>query len=223
LRTIGEPEILATWLDILRYTYSRQDAEGKEVCKVLLSYRSHSRYGHCKLLMLVSGREATEATITILDKANLHRIKNAPQWDMVLSIWQPIASSTRYPSATRAEPHLLLEPPHSHPFDFVSKVVAGSLRQSVYRPTTRERSSAASDRYSGTRFFCVDRTWPPHEHRKEAWLETVENRVLLRGGDSYFMPSDLIHDVEMDMAVAEPRLNERRTGPMWRILLEDRQ
>jgi hypothetical protein len=199
VRTLGEPSTLATWLDILRDTYHKDGTDGQNICRILLSYKRHSHYGHCQLLMLVSARRATEATTRITDPASTHRIKHATQWDLLLSIWQPLATHISFPSAKRSEPQLLVEPAHSHPFEFVSMVVTGTMLQSTYRSTTKEGASHGVGRYAEVPLVRVDRTWPPHEHREHAWLETVEDRVPLRAGDSYFLPPDLIHDVEMDL------------------------
>ncbi len=193
VRTLGQPGTLAMWLDILRDAYHKDGTDGQKICRILLSYKRHSHYGHYQLLMLVSTRNPIE-TPPIAD-----RIKHADQWDLLLSIWQPLGTNTGFPSAKRSEPQLLVEPAHSHPFEFVSMIVTGTLVQSTYRSTTKERAFRGVGRYTGVPLVRVDRTWPPHERREQAWLETVEDRVPLRAGDSYFLPSDLIHDVEMDL------------------------
>lgn len=205
VRTLGEPANLATWLDVLRDTYQRDGTDGQRICRILSSYKRHSHYGHYQLLMMVSARHATEATTPISGTASAGRLAHAPQWDLLLSIWQPLPTNTSFLSAKRSEPHLLVEPAHSHPFDFVSKVVTGTMYQSTYRPTTREASSRSAGRYAGVPLVRVDRTWPPHEHREHAWLKTVEDRVPLRAGDSYFLSSDRIHDVEMDLTIASSK------------------
>jgi hypothetical protein len=202
VRTLGEPGTLAAWLDLLRDAHDREGTGGQEICRILSSYKRHSHYGHYQLLMLTSARHATEATTPIAGPASADRAVHAPQWDLLLSIWQPLPANTNFLSARRSEPHLLVEPAHSHPFDFVSKVVAGTMYQSTYRPATEEASSRGVGRYAAVSLVRVDRTWPPHEHREQAWLETVEDRVPLRTGDSYFLPSDLIHDVEMDLTTS---------------------
>lgn len=201
VRTLGEPYTLATWLDILRDTYRRDGTKGQAICKILLSYRRHSHYGHTQLLMMVSARIPSEDT----QHTPRNRIKHASQWDMTLSIWQPIGGATSFPSRKRSEPQLLVEPAHNHPFDFVSKVVVGTLYQSTYQPTTKEAASRTAGRYSGVELLRVDRTWPPHERREAAWLKTLEDRVPLRAGDSYYLPADMIHDVEMDSDISATR------------------
>jgi hypothetical protein len=37
----------------------------------------------------------------------------------------------------RRTPHALAEPPHSHPMEFVSKIVVGRIRESMYARTDR--------------------------------------------------------------------------------------
>ena len=202
VRTLGEPGTLATWLDILRHTYHQNNTAGQKICQILQSYKRHSHYGHCQLLMLVSERHLTEAITPTSARVSANQTKHAQQWDMTLSIWQPLATGTSFASAKRSEPHLLVEPAHTHPFDFVSKVVIGTMYQSTYRSTTKEVSSGSKGRYAGVSLTRVDRTWPPHQYRKQAWLETLEDRVPLQAGDSYFLPSDLIHDVEMDLTIS---------------------
>jgi hypothetical protein len=202
VRTLGEPDTLATWLDILLDTYHKEGSDGQRICRILQSYKRHSHYGHYQLLMLVSARHAIKATASISDPASIRKIKHASQWDMLLSIWQPLTGNSSFRSAKRSEPRLLVEPAHSHPFDFVSRVVIGTIYESTYRPATKEASSSDKGRYAAVPLVRVDGTWPPHERREEAWLMTVEDRVSLRAGDSYFLPSDVIHDVEMDLTVS---------------------
>lgn len=202
VRTLGEPSTLATWLDILRDICYRGGTDGQRICRILLSYKRHSHYGHCQLLMMVSVRDPTETAAASPAIMGSHQIKHASQWDMTLSIWQPLDASIRFTSGKRSEAHLVVEPAHSHPFDFVSRVVIGTMYQSIYRKATKEASSQAVGRYSGVPLVRVDRTWPPHEYREVAWLETLEDRVPLRAGDSYFLPADVIHDVEMDCVIA---------------------
>jgi hypothetical protein len=47
-------------------------------------------------------------------------------WGLSMHIWQANPRARAFPSAKRAEPGLILEPPHSHPFDFASMVSVGS-------------------------------------------------------------------------------------------------
>lgn len=205
VRSLGEPSTLATWLDILRDAYGRDGTEGQKICRILLSYRSHSHYGHCQLLMMVSVRNPTRPAAVIPDNMSNHQITHASQWDMTLSIWQPLEAGITFSSIKRSEPQLLVEPAHSHPFDFVSRVVVGTMYQSTYRPATKEESTKAAGRYAGVPLVRVDRIWPPHQHREAAWLETLEDRVQLQAGDSYFLPNDMIYDVEMDIGISASR------------------
>jgi hypothetical protein len=51
----------------------------------------------------------------------------------------------------------------------------------------------------------VDGVWPPHHFRESYVLKTLEGKVHQREVDSYFMPCEWIHDVEI---AANPATNQ---------------
>jgi hypothetical protein len=127
-------------------------------------------------------------------------------WGLSMHIWQPNPHAHRFASGKRAEPDLILEPPHSHPFDFASMVATGTLCQSIYAqhdPLAVDGIDSRVDgRYDGVPLEHVDGVWPPHNHRSPVEVGTTESGVGLQAGDSYFMPSSRIHDFEIDAGTA---------------------
>jgi hypothetical protein len=87
------------------------------------------------------------------------------------------------------------------PHEGIHALIPGSSRRCLAH-SLYDLSSSDTGRYAAVPLVRVDGTWPPHERREKAWLVTVEDRVLLQAGDSYFLPSDMIHDVEMDLSVS---------------------
>ena len=49
----------------------------------------------------------------------------------------------------------------------------------------------------------VDGAWPPHDVREESWLRTVEDKLSVHAGESYFMHHQRIHDVEVEQTTAK--------------------
>jgi len=127
------------------------------------------------------------------------------EWHLSIHIWQPNPEAQGFESTKRLEPDVIVEPPHSHPFSFVSYVSVGEMWQSVYEEISEPTSVAEDDRYGEVVFERVDGIWPPHREYEASRLRTVEDRLLLKPGESYFMPTDLIHDVEVDRATAIDR------------------
>jgi hypothetical protein len=78
------------------------------------------------------------------------------------------------------------------------------MRQSIYahRRPGGAGHPRAGGRYDGIRLAHVDGVWPEHQYRSSCELATLEENVVLRAGDSYFMPTDMIHDVEFDAETA---------------------
>jgi hypothetical protein len=78
------------------------------------------------------------------------------------------------------------------------------MRQSIYAHSRPRGAShhRAGGRYGGIRLAHVDGVWPEHQYRSSCELATLEENVILNAGDSYFMPADMIHDVEFDAETA---------------------
>lgn len=80
-------------------------------------------------------------------------------------------------------------------------VSIGTMRQSIYRPLACP-DRTGHGRYHGVTLQKVDGVWPPHTQKQPVALETVEERVTLSEGDSYFLPYNVIHDVEVSASDA---------------------
>jgi len=210
VRTLGRPEALATFLDMLRDSATRDGTKEQELCRLKLQkVRLHSIYGWCGNTLLVESFDGpTEGTYTPLPGLGERLGNSTSAWNLTIHIWQPNETAKGFPITAPLEKGSLLEPPHSHPFDFVSTVVKGVMHQSIYAQNDNvARTSTGNDgRYSQTPLEHVDGVWPPHNFRETCTLKTLEHRVMLRQGDSYHMPCDWIHDVEIDgnTAVSKP-------------------
>jgi hypothetical protein len=85
------------------------------------------------------------------------------------------------------------------------------MYQSIYSQHSSDNASdqtspaVRADRYAGTKLEHVHGVWPPHDHQASSELVTLEERVALRAGDSYYMPCDKIHDVEIDASIASDK------------------
>ena len=211
VRTLGRPETLATFLDMLRDSATRAGTKEQELCRLKLQkVKMHSIYGWCGNTLLVeSFDQPTEGTSKPIPGLGERLGNSTSAWNLTIHIWQPNLTAKGFPVNAPLAKGTILEPPHSHPFDFVSTVVKGVMHQSIYAqhdvgvtPTNND------DRYSQTPLEHVDGVWPPHGFRETRTLKTLEHRVVLKEGDSYHMPCDWIHDVEIAgrTAVSKPTI-----------------
>ena len=213
VRTLGQPNMLATYLDMLRDSAKRYGTKEQELCKnKLQSARMHSVYGWCGNTILVeSFDEPTEGTYKPVPGLEEMLGNSTSAWNLTIHIWQPNLTAKGFIIKDMVEPRCILEPPHSHPFDFVSMLVVGSMHQSIYRQIDcNEEDNLGTKQeehrkhyYSNTTLEHVDGVWPPHRFRETCRLKTLEHRVTLRSGDSYYMPCNWIHDVEIDRSLAD--------------------
>ncbi|MHB1769710.1 MAG: hypothetical protein ACYCPH_01360 [Minisyncoccota bacterium] len=207
VRTLGRPDTLATFLDMLRDSATRHGTKERELCRLKLqNVKMHSIYGWCgNTLVVESFDQPTEGTYKPIPPGLGERLGNSTSaWNLTVHIWQPNLTAKGFPVNTPLEKGALIEPPHSHPFDFVSTVVRGAMYQSIYAQNDDVglTSTSSADRYSETALEHVDGVWPPHYLRETRTLKTLEHRVLLKEGDSYHMLCDWIHDVEIDGNIA---------------------
>ncbi|MGW5922309.1 hypothetical protein ACWFPY_25255 [Nocardia fluminea] len=209
VRTLGSPDVLSKYLDVLRASLSA-DSPDTELAHRSRRGRMHCVYGWAgQTLMLASHPEPTPGTLSPTDDMDEFLGYPPAEWDMSIHIWQPNPGAEGFTSTKRVELNVIVEPPHSHPFAFVSYVAIGQMRQSIYREdestavlqSTTEPSHSPS-RYEETHLERVDGVWPPHEEYRPTRLRTVEDRLKLQAGDSYFLPPRAIHDVEVDRALA---------------------
>ena len=206
VRTLGQPDTLATFLDMLRDSATRNGTNEQELCRLKLqNVRMHSIYGWCGNTLLVESFDGpTEGTYEPLPGLGERLGNSTSAWNLTIHIWQPNLTAKGFPINASLEKGAILEPPHSHPFDFVSTVVKGVMHQSIYEQKNDVglTFTNSENRYGQTTLEHVDGVWPPHDFRETCTLKTLEHRVLLKKGDSYHMPCDWIHDVEIDGNIA---------------------
>ena len=201
VRSLGRPQALSAFLDMLRWAALRRHPEEDQYMLMLQNVRMHSIYGWCGNTMLVeSGREPVACTYPVLPGLAEKLGNPASSWNLTLHVWQPNTRARGFPVLEDKHAASIAEPPHSHPFDFVSFVVKGSMRQSIYRQV--DAASPRRGRYADVALEHVDGVWPPHDHQSTVGLDVIEERVILGQGDTYYMPCDMIHDVEIDPVAA---------------------
>jgi hypothetical protein len=206
VRTLGQPDNLATLLDLLGAALAGNDESEAAQSERSRRGRMHCVYGWAgQTLMLVSSPDPGSGTDAPRDDLAFLGYPPA-EWDMSVHVWQPNPGAAGFASAKRLEPEVIVEPPHSHPFAFVSYLSKGQMRQSIYRAEGAEQASSPGHgdggRYAGVTLQEVDGVWPPHERYAPVRIRAAEERVLLRQGDSYFMPPHAIHDVEIHKPTA---------------------
>ena len=212
VRTLGQREVLATFLDIMRHSSERTGNREQELSQVSQNASKHSVYGWCgQTLLVLSNTECTDGTTTPEEgvQALMGKMPTSV-WGLSMHIWQPNSHAKGFATGKGIESGAIVEPPHSHPFDFASMVSIGEMHQSIYNQDGEERTSDAASptyagRYDGTVLEHVYGVWPPHYGREPGRVVTREARVVLRAGDSYYMPCDTIHDVEIDARTASTR------------------
>lgn len=209
VRTLGRPDTLATFLDMLRDAATRSGTTEQEYCRsTLQNVRMHSIYGWCgNTLTVESLYFPTDGTYEHIPGLG-ERLGNSPSaWNLTVHIWQPNVTAKGFPLDIELESGALVEPPHSHPFDFVSTVVKGTMHQSIYAQSSIDAVSPpeGKHRYGHVPLEHVDGVWPPHEFRETCALKTLEHRVTLTQGDSYYMPCHWIHDVEINKTIASTK------------------
>ena len=198
---LGKPQNLATWLEVLLAAGRKQGAtcanaaapgSEEEQWATLLQYQRHSHYGHLQLLLLSDEERDQDGSFV-----------EGSEWGLVLNVWQPTTRiRSCFKSEMRRDPALMVEPPHSHPYDFVSHVVTGKLRQTIYSPIPAQQVKAAvggPGRYDGVALTHVDGVWPPHRKIREPCGLATERHVVIEAGGSYFLPKNVVHDVELDL------------------------
>lgn len=210
VRTLGQPEIFATFLDMVRDSSQRTGTLEQELSEISRKSTKHAVYGWCGQTRLVLSRtESTSGTLNS-ERGVQELLGKTPTaaWALSMHIWQPNFRAKGFPCGNQSQPNIISEPPHSHPFDFASMVVMGELHQSIYAQYDSDlakfnkQTKLQKDRYEGIKLEHVQGVWPPHNIRELSEIVTLENRVLINAGDSYYMSSDIIHDVQVDANVA---------------------
>lgn len=211
VRTLGKPETLATYLDMIQDSAKREGSREQEYCKnKLQKVKMHSIYGWCgNTLMVETSSEPTEGTFPPLSGLAEKLGNSSSAWNLTVHIWQPNLTAKGFPIKAILPKGTILEPPHTHPFDFSSMVVKGSLHQSIYTQNEEGTKEVHRDdyhsHYLNTPLEHVDGVWPPHDFKETCTLTTKEHRILLNEGNSYYMPCSWIHDVEINGLLASTK------------------
>jgi hypothetical protein len=206
VRTLGQPQVFATFLDMIRDSAGRTGTREQELSRISQNASQHCVYGWTgQTLLVTSSAEPTDGTLDP-ETGVAELLGEIPPavWGLSMHIWQPNPRAKGFASGASIEPDVIVEPPHSHPFDFASMLAIGSMHQSIYAQRRSDRAFPATreGRYDGTTLQHVYGVWPPHDRRSPDEVMTLEERVPLRAGDSYYMPCDRIHDVEIDANTA---------------------
>lgn len=204
VRTLGQAEHFAVFLEILRDSLSAEDPDEGKLAALSQAGRMHCIYGWAgPTFMLASNDDPTPATTPPGPGVVERFAYPIARWFLSIHIWQPNPNVEGFARTKRIEPGIIAEPPHSHPYDFVSYVSIGGMRQSIYVEDAGESAAVADGgRYQDVLLERVDGLWPPHEEYAPRRLKAVEDRVELKAGQSYYMASDVIHDVEIDRVAA---------------------
>lgn len=204
VRTLGEPGNLADYLDALRNAARRDGSQEQSLSKMSSDGTMHCIYGWCGQTTMMDSTATPTPGTGEYDPVLSERLGYPTvTWGMSMHIWQPNPNAKGFVLKSGAHNEAVFEPPHSHPFDFVSMVSAGSLKQSIYQEIAMdEDEEIACDRYAGTSLEKIDGIWPPHNQHEAVHVKTIENQLQFAVGDSYFMPSSVIHDVEIDVAAS---------------------
>jgi len=205
VRTLGQPNHLAILLDVIRGSLHHENEFEAAMSNRSRGGRMHCIYGWAgQTLVLASHPEPTSGTEAPVEDMDDFLGYPPAEWDMSVHIWQPHPKARGFSSMKHVEPDVIVEPPHSHPFSFVSYVAKGLMHQSIYATVADEECELGSStsRYAGVTLQEVDGVWPPHQMYRPQRLTTREDRVLLQEGDSYFLSPHVIHDVEIDRRTA---------------------
>lgn len=213
LQTLGQPEVFATFLDMVRDSSQRSGTREQALSEISRKSSKHAVYGWCgQTRLALSGSAVTNNTLTPEPGVQAFLGKTPTSaWALSMHIWQPNARAQGFVCGHRDVPNVIAEPPHSHPFDFASIVVIGQLHESVYAQCdsdlalTKKGTEIKKGRYDGLILEHVHGVWPPHDYREASQVMTLEDRVEINVGDSYFMSGSTIHDVQIDADVAQSK------------------
>ncbi|WP_448698231.1 hypothetical protein ACFGVR_15540 [Mucilaginibacter sp. AW1-3] len=211
VRTLGRPDIFAEFLDMIRAASLRTDTREQALTKASRLSSKHAVYGWSgQTRLALSGTKATVNTV-IPEPGVQNFLGKTPTsaWSLSMHIWQPNVRAEGFLCGHREDENIIAEPPHSHPFDFASMLVTGKLHQSIYLQKDANTSLSQTEnrqlkgRYDGIALEHVHGVWPPHDGREECAVMTLNERVELRAGDSYYMSAETIHDVQIDANIAQ--------------------
>ena len=211
VKTLGKPHNLAIYLDMLRKVSNNKRSNEQKLCQdVLQSDKMHSIYGWCGNTTIVESFDyPTTGTHKPIEGLEEVLGTSTSAWKLIIHIWQPNKNAKGFIFNEQAKYDSILEPPHSHPFDFVSTIVKGQLCQSIYSQeidnVQKKIDEKEKGHYTHIELEHVDGVWPPHNYREKCYLTTKEHRVILKEGDSYYMPCGWIHDVEVEAEISKTK------------------
>ncbi|WP_063312272.1 hypothetical protein [Pseudovibrio sp. Ad26] len=205
VRTLGRAETLAIFLDALREAGSQTGTIERKLSEDSSKGTMHCIYGWCGQTTLVNSlSHPTAGTMHSFPTLRERLGYNPATWGLSIHIWQPNPNAKGFAMGVEGKSDIVMEPPHSHPFDFVSMLSKGSLKQSIY-VEQEDTPAIRNGRYNNICLEKIDGIWPPHIHRRKANLTAVEDQVSLKEGDSYFMPAECIHDVETVLSTSRDK------------------
>lgn len=214
VRTLGQPDVFAIFLDMVRAASQRLGTREQALSEISRKSSKHAVYGWCgQTRLALSSIEPNHNTLKPeIGVQNFLGKTPTSAWALSMHIWQPNALAKGFSCGRQTVPNVIAEPPHSHPFDFASMVVIGEMHQSIYtqldpqqQSPIQKEATIQKGRYDGIILEHVHGVWPPHEHRETGELMTLEDRILMKSGDSYYMSCDTIHDVQIDANVASKK------------------
>ncbi|CCN85665.1 hypothetical protein VIBNISFn27_870049 [Vibrio nigripulchritudo SFn27] len=195
VRTLGEKENLSILLDILGNADYSENPDDRYIVERAKNAKMHSVYGWCgNTLLLESTSNTLEATQSCDPMIGNLLGNDTSTWNLTIHIWQPNTKAIGF-DCLKSQ-NIIAEPPHSHPFDFASCVVTGKLKQSIYEE--QDGNESPKGHYRDIELVQVDGVWPPHNVNRPKLLYSKENQVVICEGDSYYMPCNMVHDVEID-------------------------
>lgn len=206
VRTLGRADNLALFLELMRESQKSARVSDRKIAERSRAGLTHCLYGWAgQSHVLYSEKTPLPSTSHAGNGVENHMGYPVAEWHASIHIWQTNPEAQAFKSLKRIEPEVVAEPPHSHPFSFVSYVSIGAMRESIYEETMATAPGGSADRYQDVDLERVDGVWPPHREYVRRHLRTVEDRIDLVQGQSYFMSPDMIHDVEVDRATSADR------------------
>lgn len=204
VRTLGRADRLATLLDALRGSLASGDADERKFAEASRGEAMHCIYGWAgQTLMIESRTHRTDGTTPPAPGVEEFFTFPVSEWHLSIHIWQANPEAQGFEATKNIDADVIVEPPHSHPFPFASYVSIGEMRQSIYTEEPLDTGQNPElGRYHDTVLERVDGIWPPHQEYRPSRIRTVENRLRLAVGDSYYMPTRAVHDVEVSRRVS---------------------
>jgi len=148
VRTLGRADNLANFLELMRTSLKSSRLSDHKIAERSRAGLTHCLYGWAgQSHVLYSERNPLPATTLAGNGVEDHMGYPVAEWRASIHIWQPNPEAQAFKSLKRFEPGVLVEPPHSHPFSFVSYVSIGVMRESVYKEASASAPAGSAGRY----------------------------------------------------------------------------